>query len=288
MAIDPDAFKQRYFTEIAPNYSDITGNATRSLFSEILSDHDLSITPNSSIHDNAAGPGTAAEALVSWCHQNGISPQITVTDYVPAMIDAFETLRARHVEENPIWQKIDVKVLDSADLSGYADVTFTHCICNFSIFTFTHPQKCLQEAYRTLQPRGIAVITSWKRFAVSEILAAAQDFVKGAEWGQAHRVPLNGPEYLQEGYTAGLVREAGWAAENVETFAVRTLINEASGDWHGLRGFLINSSIKNAATKDWGEEELAKWPEAVEEGLQKEKQAFGGILFEAWVAMARK
>jgi len=119
------------------------------------------------------------------------------------------------------------------------------------------------------------------------VLATAQDAVKGEEWGQGHRVSTNGPEYLQEGYLAGLVVDAGWAADAVETTSLAISLTEGE-DWDGLYNFLINSPIKMAATRDWSEEELEKWPEAMQASFQKEKQSFGGVRFEAWVVIARK
>ncbi|KAK5239391.1 hypothetical protein LTS06_012810, partial [Exophiala xenobiotica] len=98
---DPEAFKHRYFTEIAPKYAQVTGNTTLDLFSQVLTHRDgLSITPESIVHDNAAGPGTATEALIAWCHQHDVSPprKIVVTDYVPAMIEACE---ARLIKSKP-------------------------------------------------------------------------------------------------------------------------------------------------------------------------------------------
>jgi len=55
-----------------------------------------------------------------------------------------------------------------------------------------------------------------------------------------------------------------------------------------LYEFLLNPFIKGAATKEWSEQELGRWPEAVTAALEKEEQEFGGISFEAWVVVAKK
>ncbi|KIV77014.1 hypothetical protein PV11_08854 [Exophiala sideris] len=283
---DTEAKNHSFFTQIAPRYSRVTGNTTKDLFNEVLKSHDLSIDSDSIIHDNAAGPGTATKALISWCHQQDVSPKIVVTDYVPAMVEACEAIRTKHADDS-LWQSVAIAVADSSDLRELNDDYFTHSICNFSIFTYTHAAKCLQEILRTLRPGGTALITCWKRFAVSEVIAAAQDHVKGSEWGEAHRMPTNGPEYMQEGYTAKLVRGAGFDKEKIESFATRTVVKRG-GDWDGLHEFLLNPFVKGAATKEWSEEELGRWPEAVNAALEKEEQAYGGILFEAWVVIAQK
>ncbi|KAK5459551.1 hypothetical protein LTS15_003680 [Exophiala xenobiotica] len=302
---DPEAFNRRYFTEIAPKYAQVTGNTTRDLFSQVLSHRDgLSINSDSIVHDNAAGPGTATEALIAWCHQHDVSPppkKIVVTDYVPAMIEACEARliksKKHHGDGDALLGQsnsnvaLSVSVTDSSDLRHLADDDyFTHSICNFSIFNLTDPVQCLREMRRTLQAGGIVVVTCWKRFAVENLLSAAQRFVKGDEWANAHRIPAAGPQFSQEGYAAGLVREAGFAADTVETFALEKLVAEGGGDaWQGLYEFLTTtSSLKNAATREWSEAEVAKWPDAVEAAMQQEKDAFGGLLFEAWVVIARK
>ncbi|KIW51731.1 hypothetical protein PV05_10420 [Exophiala xenobiotica] len=288
---NPEAGKHRYFTELAPKYSQFTGNTTRDLFNEVL-DHrnGLSISSDSVVHDNAAGPGTAAEALITWCHKHNsaATPKIVVTDYVPAMIEACEAIRATKHQDDALWQSVALAVTDSADLKDYGDNYFTHSICNFSIFNLTHPDKCLQEMRRTLQPGGTAVVTCWKRFAAEDLLSAAQRVVKGDEWANAHRIPAAGPQYLEEGYTARLVQDAGFPSDTVETFALKKVVAEGGDDWRGLYEFLTTSSLKNAATREWSEEELAKWPDAVAAAMQKEKDSFGGLLFEAWVVIARK
>jgi SAM-dependent methyltransferase len=219
--------------------------------------------------------------------------------------------------KNDVALSVTASVTDSSNLKDLADDdTFTHSICNFSIFNLTDPVQCLREMHRTLQVGGTVVVTCWKRFAVEEVLSAAQRFVKGDEWANAHRIPAAGPQFAQEGYTAGLVREAGFAADTVETFALEKLVTGAvadpdpvpvpqkgdegevgadefeseseSANWRGLYEFLTTSSLKNAATRDWSAEEVAKWPDAVEAAMQQEKESFGGLRFEAWVVIARK
>ncbi|KAK4945635.1 hypothetical protein LTR10_015254 [Elasticomyces elasticus] len=283
---DPEARKHAYFTQIAPTYSRVTGNTTKDLFNEVLKSHDLSINSDSIIHDNAAGPGTATEALISWSRKHNVSSKIVVTDYVPAMVEACEAIRTRHSDDS-LWQSVAIAVAESSDLGEFDNDHFTHSICNFSIFTFTHAAKCLKEILRTLRPGGTSVVTCWKRFAVSEVIAAAQDHVKGSEWGEAHRMPTNGPEYMQEGYTAKLVREAEFEEGKIKSFATKTVVKRGE-DWAGLHEFLLNPFVKGAATKEWSEEELGRWPEAVNAALEKEEQAHGGILFEAWVVIAQK
>ncbi|KAL6243691.1 hypothetical protein RBB50_009124 [Rhinocladiella similis] len=304
----PDAFKQRYFTEIGPRYGLLTGNTTRDLFTDLLLNvRDLSdtITSDSAVHDNASGPGTATEALISWCYGRrhhegkcgggggGVAARpkaVIATDYVPAMVEAGERIRASRRAENPLWDRVRFKVADSADLrSEFKDGEFTHSICNFSVFNLTHPEKCLREMHRTLAPGGVAAVTCWKRFGASELLSAAQRVVMGDEWERRHRVPVAGPQYFEKGYLAKLVRDAGFeGAGMVETVEVRKTVEEGGEDWDGLYEFLTTSSLSVAATKGWSDDQAARWPEAVKTAMNSEKEQFGGLLFEAWAVIARK
>jgi hypothetical protein len=43
-----------------------------------------------------------------------------------------------------------------------------------------------------------------------------------------------------------------------------------------------------AGKRDMTEEQVAKWPNAIKLEMEKDRGLHGGILFEAWVVMARK
>ncbi|KIW20661.1 hypothetical protein PV08_01238 [Exophiala spinifera] len=331
----PDAFKQRYFTEIGPKYAHLTGNTTRDLLKKLLNirqDLSGSITSNSVIHDNACGPGTATEALISWCYEKGgggggdgdgngsdtttdknvtpVPKSIVATDYVPAMIEAGERIKTEHIDAAiddddvtaaRLWQNVRFKVTDSSDLSEFPDGTFTHGFCNFSVFNLTHPERCLGEMYRTLrggsgsESGATAVVTCWKRFAASDLLSAAQRIVMGDEWERDHRLPVAGPEYLEDGYLADLVRRSAGGSdawETVETIELKHLVkDEEDGegrDWDGLYEFLTTTSLSGAATKGWTDDQVSQWPQAVKAAMKNEKERFGGLLFEAWAVVATK
>jgi ubiquinone/menaquinone biosynthesis C-methylase UbiE len=285
----PDERRQKYFTLIAPTYSHLTGNTTRDNFASVLSQHELGLTSESIVHDSAAGPGTAASVLIPWCEERGLSPRIVVTDYIPGMIQAFDALRSRH-SESKLWQTAEARVVDSLDLSEFPDGYFTHQVDNFSLSTFGSKEqqsRGLREAYRTLAPGGLAVFLTWKRFPVSEFIEQAQAEIKGEAWAREHRVPINGPEYLEQGYLAKRAVEAGWPQDKVQTSQTSSLLKEGE-DWNGLFEFLQDSPPAMAGKRGMSEEEVGKWPEAIRAALQKEKETYGGIFTEAWVVLARK
>ncbi len=98
-------------------------------------------------------------------------------------------------------------VMDSHSLS-FLNNKFTHSITNFSIFAFRDPVKCLKEVYRTLIPdgKGVALVSTWKRFAVIEIIHRAQDKVRPDL--PLMKVPQ--PEFMREGYLKHRMIKAGF------------------------------------------------------------------------------
>lgn len=288
--LSPDELRQKYFTSIAPSYSRLTGNTTRHNFVAALEQLDLEITSDSIILDNAAGPGTATSALIPWCEERGLGPKIALTDFTPGMIQAFAELQSRHTDSE-LWQSTEAKVANSLDLSAlFPDGHFTHVVDSFSVSTVgtrEQQQTALREAYKVLAPGGLAVYLNWKRFPVSELLDAAQAYVKGEEWAREHKIPVNGAELMQEGYLANMIIEAGWEADKVQTAQTSYVVKDGE-DWDGLLEFLQVSPPSMAARRGLTEEEAARWPEAIREAMRKEKDTYGGIRTEAWVVLARK
>ncbi|KAK8062971.1 hypothetical protein PG997_015068 [Apiospora hydei] len=283
----PDEFRRRYFTFIAPKYAHLTGNTTRDVFAAVLRQHDLSLTDASVIHDSAAGPGTATQALLPWCAERGVAPKrIVLTDYVPGMLESAPAFVTNH-------PTVETHVADSADLAAVfpEDGCLTHVFDNFSLSTFgTKEQqlKGLAENWRTLKADGgVAVFTTWKRFAISELITAAQAIVKGDAWAAAHAIPMNGPEFVAEGYLASMLAEAGWSPSKIQTSMVKLVVTRDE-DEQGLLEFMQVSPPAKAATAGWSEAEAARWPEAVQQAVDAAKKEHGGIYGEAWVVIARK
>ncbi|KAK8054690.1 hypothetical protein PG994_009757, partial [Apiospora phragmitis] len=181
----------------------------------------------------------------------------------------------------------------AADLSAVfpEDGCLTHVIDNFSLSTFgTREQqlKGLAENYRTLKADGgVAVFTTWKKFAMSELIGAAQAIlladspspvqVKGANWAAAQPVPMNGPEFVAEGHLASMLAEAGWSPTKTQTSLVKSVVTRDE-DEKGLLEFMQVSPPAKAAA----------WPAAVQQAVDAMKKEHGGIYGETWVVIARK
>ena len=272
----------KYFTSLAATYARQTGNATHDIFFTSLPAITAlaPITSTSSIHDNAAGPGTATSALLPYLSTlpNPPTPQILITDNNPAMVAA-----AREAFPSPNNNNITISLMDSLTLS-IPSSTLTHSLLSFSLPTLSSPLLALQQIHRSLQPSGLAAILTWKRFGAAEVIHAAQRLVKG---DAAELMPVPWGGFMREGVVRDLVVQAGFKEEGVMVEERGVVVK--GEELEGLRGFLLGEFTRGARS-GWSleEEEEAGWEGAVDRVLEGERERFGGVRFEAWVVLARK
>lgn len=276
---------QQYFTLLAPSYGYLTANTTRNILLQALDTLNLSISRDSVIHDNAAGPGTAAISLIDWWKRTGHTedtlPSIIATDHTTAMIDVFEKI-LQEKQASGSWQTIKAEYMDSHGLD-FADNTFDFVFCNVSIANFEHPSLALHEIYRTLKPNGKVVITNWKTFGFATVMGEARKKIKGQEGASPS---VAGAEFMEEGYIAKTLEDAGWLAKNIETREITEVVKEGR-DMDGAIEFFTGpylGPVKIGFTPD----DDKQWPQAIKEVIEEEKSKHGGILCEAWVVVAQK
>ncbi|KAH8888035.1 S-adenosyl-L-methionine-dependent methyltransferase [Thozetella sp. PMI_491] len=265
-----------WFSAMAANYAKQTGDSTRRVFEACLEDIQAikPITKDDIVHDNAAGPGTAASVLVDKLPKDEL-PTILVTDNVPPMVQAAkDTFKA--------WPAIETRVLDSLNLEGIPADHFTHSILNFSVFTFADPLKGLQEIYRTLKPDGLAALLVWKRFGAGEVIHAAQALVRP----DLPPMKVPHPEFLQEGVLEKHAVEAGFNPSGIKVLQ-RSLAVSGPELEEGLKPFMLGDFTK-LARAGWTEDEASRWPEVIDQVVKKELDAYGGVKFEAWIVLAKK
>jgi SAM-dependent methyltransferase len=266
----------KYFSAFAANYIQQTGRSTRRVFESSFDEIQAisPITKDSTVHDNAAGPGIAVSVLVDKLSTDEL-PKILVTDNVPPMIQAAKDSFAS-------WPQIEAKILDSLNLEGIPDDHFTHSILNLSIFTLADPTKGITEIHRTLKPGGLAVISCWKRFGVGQLIHAAQAIVRP----DLPPLKMPHPEFFEEGVLERTVAEGGFDSSNFKLLEKTVVVSGPELD-EGLKLFMLGDLMRPARA-GFTEEEEKRWPEAVEEVLKKEVEAYGGVKFESWVLLAQK
>ncbi|KAH7306115.1 S-adenosyl-L-methionine-dependent methyltransferase [Rhexocercosporidium sp. MPI-PUGE-AT-0058] len=263
-----------YFNKLSQIYPRQTGNATLNLFASIV-DHLAPISASSVIHDNASGPGTATSFILKNLKPEDY-PTIVATDMVPAMIDAFNSDVAKATGSS----KLTGLVMKSETLN-FPDEHFTHSITNFSIFNFTDPLICVKEIYRTLKPSGQAFITTWKTFAIGNVIHETQRRIRP----DLPPMKVSGAEYHKSDAVLDIMVKAGFAKENIQLLS--SVVVVTSNDLEGLTEFGCGP-FTDAARAGWTDEEKGRWKEVLLEVLEENKKESGGLKFEGWALLATK
>jgi len=163
-----------HFEKVASTYED-TSTAMNEMASHLLT---LSppLTPNSVIHDNAAGPGIITGGILRLPQfSQGSFPTIHATDYSPAMIRALEARAVRDGWPNSV---VKAQVMNSMDLSTFADNTFTHTYMAAAIFLIPDPTQAIAEIKRTLRPGGVGLVTSFEKHGFVQVFQDAQKAIR--------------------------------------------------------------------------------------------------------------
>lgn len=282
MADNAPAYKEvvnpAHFSSLSTTYALQTGNSTTDLLNLILP-HIHSLKPidsSSVIHDNAAGPGSAAAAILAFGDKEKWPKEILVTDNNEDMIKTATST----FEDVP---GIKCQVLDSQNLQGLQDGHFTHSIMNMSLFLLPDTVKAMARIHSTLAPTGLAIFTTWSRFGASHIIHSAQKAIRP----DLPLMPIPGPQFASLDYLAESAEKAGFEKSKIETFNKDLKVVE--GKWlDGLKGFFNWSPLVKMARKGWSEEEEGRWMGEIEKGIQREIEEYGGVCFEGAVLIARK
>lgn len=268
---DRDLQFQQYFTALAPNYHHLTSNTTYLIAQKALALAPIPKDPSALINDNACGPGTATLAIIAQCKASATPiPNIIATDYTPTMINTLQ----EHLIKSDYQQNVQASVQDSQALP-YPSNHFDYTICNISLANFNNTSLALHELFRTSKPSAATVITHWKLFALGDLLHRALEIFKDAPQPSP---PVAGKELMKEGVIAGMMVEAGWEREQVETFAVEV----KSEDLEGAVEFLTGPFLP--VVKGMEEGEKARWREACWEALREA----GSVRCEGWVVVGTK
>ena len=123
-------------------------------------------SPKSIIHDNGCGGGEATAHIMAT--NPSASIKIQATDVDRTMLEICKKLSAARG-----WPVTTAVML--ADAFEFADDTFTHSLSNFLIFhTPNNGVDCAKEIYRTLQPGGLSIVTTFAKIPHEEIIKYSQ------------------------------------------------------------------------------------------------------------------
>lgn len=265
-----------YFSHLAKSYSRSTANTTLDVFADILaSEVQTSETPidaNSIVHDNAAGPGVATAGVLATVSPDQAPKEILVSDNNEDMVTG-----ARDSFDSP---SVTCKILDAHDLSSLSDNYFTHSITNFSIFTFRNAEGAMAEVHRTLKPGGVAIVSSWERFAVLPLVHEVQTALRP----DLPLMPVPGPRFFNDGELEKVLATAGF--NNIKSLK-RDIIVSDEDAVNGLREFMSGGFMQRAR-ENYTADDIARWPAAMDAAIKTEIARHGGISFKCFIAIARK
>lgn len=230
-----------------------TYETTGGLVTEQFASYNLSNLPpiqdGAVIHDNACGSGTVSRLIVSSPNPSS-SIKIHATDIDPPFLSALEDAVKEHA-----WP-ISVSHQKSEGLS-FEDNTFTHSFTNIAIFfTSSAGLDGAKEIYRTLQPRGIAVLNCWAHVTWLFPVKAVHETIRPGKPFPTPVTAWHDGEHIQK-----IMREAGFRQEDMTI--------KRSDAWavvkrDGLRQWAEKSWAYLGGIAGWSEDDENTWDQAVD------------------------
>jgi ubiquinone/menaquinone biosynthesis C-methylase UbiE len=269
---EPPRFGAEHFDKVAATYEDSRSSSPMMKIARDLISFASPISSTSIVLDNASGPGIITGEILNRSASADGAPIIYAADISPAMIDI---LRKKN------WPSVKSSVMDAQALS-YPDNTFTHSFTNMGIFLFPEPEKGAAEIYRTLQPGGVAVITSIKQVGWVRIFQAVQKEVKPE--APLWKSPLK-EEWSTENKLRSVVQVGGFNSEDIEIKTTESsMLSNMLGDFLAS----MKDSVTQMITKDWSEVEKRRFEVVLQEQIEKETSNPRELEIVVWVAVARK
>ena len=265
------------FNKAASTYECRMGTLTRAIANHMVAKFPL--PQDAYVCDNACGTGAITDAYLS----NSQNVRVAATDSSAGMID----IVAKAWSAQGLQSRVDTKVQDSICLD-YPDDVFDIQAMGFGIFFTSDETQAAKEIYRTLKPRGHAMVTCWKESTLFRLLFDVQRAISPVN-------PLSNLPMLErwsDPNTLSSVMQAG-GFTNVKMTEVpadltgetlHSLVKSCSENFHGMVG------------DQWTAKEKAKIEEATEKLLSEDAAQYlsvdqancKGIRWVAWLATATK
>lgn len=206
------------------------------------------------VHDNGCGTGVVTEAIIALQLGETTSqlspPRISASDKNAALLTR---LQSRAQSER--WP-VEVTEMDCTALA-FPDDTFTHSFTNFVILQVLHDDvKCASEIYRTLQPGGLAIVTTWEHLATMTVFREAHHRV----YGEARELPkMLQPHWYGGKHVIKAMSTAGFDEDKLSKAQYTTRVKiEDIERWCG-----IGWSICGKPEGGWTQEDEQRWEEAI-------------------------
>ncbi|KAI8653674.1 hypothetical protein LRP88_00588 [Fusarium phalaenopsidis] len=190
-----------HFNTDAAVYESHTGGCTRELAEHCigLAENIKPIDDKSIILDNACGTGIVIDILLQSRDASTVQPEIHA-------VDGAENMVRITAERIPSGTKAHTATMMGEELA-FPDGTFSHSFTNMGLMFFADPAKGAKEIWRTLQPGGVAVVTTWTAPRNVDVIRDVQMQVKPED--PPFQVPVSS-EWLKTEHTVGLLNQAGF------------------------------------------------------------------------------
>ena len=196
------------FPKNADLYAEIVGDATSNVAQHFISSISP-FSPKSIIHDNGCGGGEVTAQIMATNPPASI--KIQATDVDRTMLENCKKLSAARG-----WPVTTAVML--AEALEFADDTFTHSLSNFLIFhTPNDGVDCAKEIYRTLQPGGLSIVTTFAEIPHQEIIKSTHREMRGPEVALPHGMP---DHWYQSSHLKSVLIEGGFESDKIELSTV--------------------------------------------------------------------
>ncbi|KAG9255682.1 S-adenosyl-L-methionine-dependent methyltransferase [Emericellopsis atlantica] len=240
------------FNQMAADYDALIGGATRALFQHVLTLMNTIKPMDSSsvVLDNACGTCVVTAEILA----QAPDVRLHAVDVAPNMV---QLAKAKFGDRD----NVRLAVMPGEQLD-FPDDTFTHSVTNLGILFFESPAKGAREIYRTLQPGGVAAVTSWARLGnFEDAINPAQRAARPNE-PVLHRLPIK-PEWFDAEHAGQVMRDAGFEDVRVSTKQVRY----GAATREALVSVIVRSG-RQTFLKDYTEGELKVYEEALDQAME--------------------
>ncbi|KAK0101020.1 hypothetical protein ONS95_012992 [Cadophora gregata] len=131
---------------------------TETLFTHLNNAYHFSTA--SAILDVGSGPGITIGKLIE-IYGSRLPPnaQLIASDFSAGMIDQVQKIKDEKAGEDPIWRRVEPRVLDAHTLDGIEDSSMSHITGTMVYNLVANGRQALEAAHRVLQPGGVIGMT---------------------------------------------------------------------------------------------------------------------------------
>jgi ubiquinone/menaquinone biosynthesis C-methylase UbiE len=266
----------QHFHNQAAIYEKLTGGVTRRIAEGCLQ-YLPKFTSQSRFLDSASGPGIVTRLILETAQAQGVEPppHVTAIDFAPRMIDQFKS------QEKALgWTTVDSKVLNAENLDGLDDETFDAIVMNLGLFALPNAEKGAKEMWRVLKPRGVAVVTTWKRPTNVELLERTIEAIRPQDVDRVFPVSR---DWLKAEKVRNTMVEGGFKSVKVE----ERMTTWKSGTLGDLLDVMVGSFWQRIWA-DWSDEDKNMLRPEMMKQLTEDQRTKVELDMTAWVCVAVK